>query len=312
MRRLLLVCLFAAAGCAPAVATGGPPSRTLQPYHTATAQTVPSPGAEAIKPPDVPVPSPTPFLYTIKAGDTLGSVAQKFNVGLDALVAINPDVNPNAMRVGETLKIPSSQKAIAGEPTPTPAPFAIQQIGCRPTADHALWCYVLAENDATSPLENVTVQLTLLDAKGKAAGSQTALLPLDILPPGEALPLTATFSPVVSTDVSPRAQVLTALQILPNDPRYLPATVQDSAVQVDWSGLAAQVSGHVALPADSKPASSIWVAAVAYDRSGAVIGLRKWESSSGMPAGSLLPFSFLLSSLAGEIDRVDFAVEARP
>ncbi|HEX8993057.1 MAG TPA: LysM peptidoglycan-binding domain-containing protein, partial [Anaerolineales bacterium] len=288
------------------------PSRILQPYDTATPRAIASPGAVAIKPPDIPLPSPTPFLYTIKSGDSLGSIAQKFNVGLDALVALNPDVNPNAMRVGETLKIPSKQKTIAGEPTPTPAPFAIQQIGCRPTADHGLWCYALARNDAATPLENMTVQLSLLDAKGQIAGSQTALLPLDILPPGEALPLTASFPPTVSSDVVPRVQVLTALQLLPNDPRYLAATVQDSEVRVDWSGLTAQVSGHVALPADSKPASSVWVAGVAYDRSGAVIGLRKWESSSGMQAGSLLPFSFLLSSLAGEIERVDFAVEARP
>ena len=312
MRRLLLVCLFAAAGCAPAVATGGSPYRTLQPYRTATPQAIPSPGADSIKPPEAPLPSPTPFLYTIKAGDTMGSIAQKFNVSVDALVALNPDTNPIAMRVGETLKIPSNQKAIAGEATPTAAPFAIRQIGCRPTADQGLWCYALAENDATSPLENVTVQLTLLDPNGKAAGNQTAVLPLDVLPPAEPLPLTASFPPGISPNVVPRAQVLTALQLLPNDPRYLPAVVQDSEVQIDWSGLTAQVSGHVALPADSKPASSIWVAAVAFDRSGAVIGLRKWESGSGMQAGSLLPFSFLLSSLAGQIERVDFAVEARP
>ncbi len=312
MRRWVLICLIALVGCAPTALPAVSPITHIQPYATMSPDVPAFPDATLIKPAEAPLPSPTPFTYTIKSGDTLGGIAQKFNVSLDALVAINPNVNPNAMRVGETLKIPSNQKTIAGESTPTPAPFAIQQIGCHPMADQGLWCYVLAYNDSPNLMENVTVQITLVDSQGKQAGSQAALLPLDILPPGQALPLTAVFAPGVPTDAVAHAQVLTALQLLPNDPRYLNAFVQNSAVQVDWSGLSAQVNGQVALPADSKPAASVWVAGVAYDRLGRVVGMRKWESASGMQPGSLLPFSFLISSLAGEIERVDFAVEARP
>jgi hypothetical protein len=159
-------------------------------------------------------------------------------------------------------------------------------------------------------MEDVMARVTLLNSKGEPVGSQTALLPLDILPPDQALPLSVAFVPDVPSDVVPQVQVLTAISLAPKDPRYLDAAFQNTLVRVDWSGLSAQVSGQVGLPADSRPASQIWVAAVAYDRWGSVIGVRRW--SGGMQPGTLLPFSFTVSSIVGQIERVEFAVEARP
>ncbi len=161
-------------------------------------------------------------------------------------------------------------------------------------------------------MENVTVQMTLLDDRGKLAGSQTALLPLDILPPGQSLPLSTFFAPSVSADVEPEVQVLTAIELVPGDERYLQARIQNTQVQVDASGLSARASGFVILPADSKPASQVWVAATVYNMAGEVAGVRRWEADSGMQPGGTLPFSLGLASIAGEIERVDFAVEARP
>jgi hypothetical protein len=54
------------------------------------------------------------------------------------------------------------------------------------------------------------------------------------------------------------------------------------------------------------------VAAVAYDKVGNVVGVRRWEAQDKLGPGSTLPFEFMISSLAGEITRVEFVVEARP
>ena len=62
----------------------------------------------------------------------------------------------------------------------------------------------------------------------------------------------------------------------------------------------------------SNPASLVWVAAVAYDDAGRVVGVRRWESTAGISPGGGLQFAFEVSSLAGEIEKVDFVVEARP
>ncbi len=311
MRRAVVIGLLLSAACAPLAGTeifsGGNP----QPYNTMTPSPMVTPTGLASPAKNV-VPSPTPFTYTVKSGDTLGAIADKFNVSLDALLAANPTVNPNGMRIGETLKIPSNQKNPTGEGTPTPAPFSIEQAACRATSDGGLWCFALAHNDSPDAMENVTAQITLLDAEGQQAGSQTALMPLDILPPGQSLPLSTFFSPGLPANVQPQVQVLTAMQLLSSDPRYLHAWVQNTQVLVDASGLSARASGFVILAADAKPASQVWVAAVAYDGAGNVTGVRRWESSAGIQPGGNLPFAFDIASIAGTIERVDFAVEARP
>lgn len=45
--------------------------------------------------------------YAVKAGDTLTSIARKYGVKVDALLAANPTLDPKRMKVGQSLKIPS-------------------------------------------------------------------------------------------------------------------------------------------------------------------------------------------------------------
>ena len=312
MRRVILICVFFAAGCVPNKTIASPTPKGIQIYETVT------PGPSAAQPTGLMesaqgvLPSSTPSTYIVRSGDTLGQIAEKFNIDLDALQTANPAVNPNGMRVGETLMIPAPQNTAAGESTPTPVPFSVEQIACHATANGGLWCFVLAHNDLPDLMEDVTVQVTLIDRTGQPISSQTALLPLNILQPSQSLPLSVFFAPQVPAGVSPQVQILTAIRLAPNDQRYLPATVQNTQVQVDVSGLNAQVSGQVTLPAGSKPAGKTWVAAVAYDGTGNVAGVRRWESNAGPAAGRSLPFAFMVSSVAGKIERVEFAVEARP
>jgi hypothetical protein len=231
---------------------------------------------------------------------------------MDELIAANPEISPDAMPVGQVINIPSNPVNPSGEPTPTPAPFTIQQIECYPTADQGMWCFVLAHNDFSEFMENVSAQVTLVDTDNMVLASQTALLPLNVLPPDTSLPMTVFFPPEIPLNAAPRVQVLTAIRLLADDQRYLPATVNNTLAQVDANGLQARVSGHVLLPGGSNPASQVWVTGTAYDQSGRIVGLRRWESTAGLSPGGSLPFEFTVSSLAGPIERVDFAVEARP
>ncbi len=310
---LILLCLLAAA-CAPQAAkdTTLPDAATLRPYQTTIPSATASTPDGLVVSVQTPLVTPTPFAYTIASGDTLGQIAEKFHVSLDALMAANPTIDPNSMTVGHTILIPGNPANSSGQGTPTPVPFPVRQIACHPTADGGMWCSILVHNDSSNFIENVTAQVTLLDSNGKPIASQTALMPLDILAPNTSMPLTTFFAPDVPSDAKPRAQILSANQVAPNDPRYLPATIQNSLVQVDWSGLDAQVSGKVALPANVSPAILVWVAATAYDASGNVIGVRRWESKAGIQPGGSLPFDFMISSAGGTITRVDLAVEARP
>ena len=290
--------------------TPAPP--VLRPYSTATSSVTAPPPAGLVLSAPAPLPSPTPFLYTVQAGDTLSQVAEKFHVSLDAVVSENPDLNPNAMAVGRVLKIPGNPASLAVGATPTPETLPVQQIACHPTVDGGLWCFVLVQNDSASSIENVTAQVTLVGVDGQSIASKSAVLPLDVLPPDQSMPLAVFFPPAVPGEAVPHVQILTAMRLLSNDARYLPASVRETLARVAWSGLTAQLTGEVFLPGESAAAKSVWVVAVAYDQGGNVVGLRRWESSAGLEPGASLPFSFMISAVSGRIERVDYAVEARP
>jgi LysM repeat protein len=47
-----------------------------------------------------------PLTYTIKSGDTLWAIANKFGVTVDAVVHLNGIANPNLISAGQVLQIP--------------------------------------------------------------------------------------------------------------------------------------------------------------------------------------------------------------
>lgn len=67
-----------------------------------------------------PTPTPGPFAYTVQQGDTLGSIAIKFNTSTVAIIEANSLENPDALVVGSTLLIPdyTEEPPSAGSSTP--------------------------------------------------------------------------------------------------------------------------------------------------------------------------------------------------
>jgi len=296
--------------CAPQQTQPAPQALTLIPFATSTQAPLQTP--EGLVPLTTPLPSPTPFTYTVQTGDTMSAIAERFNVSLDDLQAANPSISPNAMSVGQVIKIPSNPDNPSGEPTPTPAPFTVQQIECYPTTDRGMWCFVLVHNDFPDMLENVSAQVTLVDSNNAVVATQTAWLALNILPPNTSLPLAVFFPPEIPFAAKPQVQILTAIRLLPNDERYLPVTINNALAQVNAEGHSAQVSGVVLSQSQTSAASQVWVAATAYDGAGRVVGVRRWESNASLAPGGSMPFNFLVSSVGGRIAKVEFSVEARP
>jgi len=305
LRGINVALFFFIASCAPTPAAYSP-NNSPEPYLTSTPSLTAAPNVIVID--ATSVPTPTPFIYTIKAGDTFSKLAEQFNISQGELRVANPNVSPNSMPIGATLIIPDTSAAQAGASTPTPVPAPVTQTVCHPSADGGLWCFALIQNDSIELLENVSAQITLTDGGGNVLASQTAFTPLDIIAPNSSLPVYVFFAGKFPVDVNIQVQVLSANQLPVNNTYYLQAVIQSSVAQIN--GRSAQLSGQIFLPANSKVAEQVWVAAVAYDKDSRVVGLKRWQGGALQPGGNL-SFSFLVSSLGPAIDAVEFFVEAK-
>ena len=58
--------------------------------------------------------------YSVKAGDSLGSIAKRFKVSTKDIIKLNNITNPNKIHVGQKLKLPGSVELKAADMAPVP------------------------------------------------------------------------------------------------------------------------------------------------------------------------------------------------
>jgi hypothetical protein len=302
---LLLVLFLVGCGGSPATQ---PQIIALVPYSTVS----PGQSPTIIQIPfENPLPTLTPYYYSVIQGDTLESIARSNGISVESLIAFNPDISTAVLSIGTKLLIPpadeNTKKTEAA--SPTPVHLAIRQARCWPETSGGLWCFALFENDFPRSLENLSAAISLLDASGRELSRQVIYGLLDIYPPGKFIPLAAHFPPPTPEIPQVSIQVLTANWLLPGDNRYVPVNLENTLV-VNTSARSAQLSGLV-ISAGTETASGVWIQATAYDDTGYVVGIRRWEYSKSLIPGSPVPFNFMISSAGPVISRVDFIAEAR-
>lgn len=99
----------------PSTPTPMPASTLLATEHMSTPPAMP------------PAPSPSPpepVLYTVQAGDTLGAIAQAYDVPIEDLMSANGISDANLLQIGQILVIPIDSPAI---PTTGPPPETAPQ-----------------------------------------------------------------------------------------------------------------------------------------------------------------------------------------
>lgn len=101
-----------------ATPTSTVPSATATPTPTGTVLPTATPTKTAT--PTATLPPGQQIIYVVRTGDTLYSIARRFGVSVQAIMAANNIVNPNRIYIGQTLIIPSPSTTPA--PTPTPKP----------------------------------------------------------------------------------------------------------------------------------------------------------------------------------------------
>ncbi|MFW5714337.1 MAG: LysM peptidoglycan-binding domain-containing protein [Brevefilum sp.] len=288
---------------------------TLRPYPSDTPSATPFPtGYKTPTSSPTVTPTPTPVYYDVREDDDMYGIAFYYGISPQALMTANPTVNPRAMGPGTTLLIPitpgpepTATSAMTHTPTPTQPYARLAEPNCYSDTAGGLWCFVLVVNDQESALENISGLVTL--ASGEDIWQEMAIMPLNLLPGGESLPLIAYFEPPVPEEFVVSAAVDFYLPVMPEDERYLPVEIRERELDFAEDRESVQVSGELELSADEE-ANYIWLHATALDVDGNVVAVRRWEVDGPIQAGEILTYTLSLYSLGGAIAEVDLLVEA--
>ena len=227
---VLLLLVLALPACAP-TPTALPTSTALRvgaltPYLPPALTLTPTLAVTLPAPTETPAPTPTPFTYTVKKGDTMGGIAFNYGLSLDQLLAANPTVQPRMLSVGTVLVIPLEAELPTAAPQPTSIPLQVAAPLCYSQADGGMWCFLPVTNDQAQAVESLSGTISLFSTAGENLGSQPASALLDLLRPGETLPLVAYFPAPIPGEVLPQVGPLSALPVPEEDTRYLPASFQ--------------------------------------------------------------------------------------
>jgi len=324
MKRTLFILWVAAlwvSGCSPSSARpleftpSATRAGTLVAFLGPTPTVTPSPTSAATLTP-LPTATPTPRTHVVRRNQDLWGISLLYGVTLDDLIRANPDINPRAMSVGAELSIPAPLYTPTidpdNPPLPTPVNLGLDVPNCHIGAGGGVWCFSSARSQQEFSIEGLTAVIRLYDQKSGEIQSQTAYPPLNLLPPGGSLPLAAYFPPPAAQIFEASIELVSALPVPPEGNRYLALTIEDAQKKINLDGLSAEVVGELALSDLQATAALVSVAAVAYDQTGQVVGIRLWESENPLAAGQVLEFRLFVYSAGAPIARVAVMAEAIP
>lgn len=126
---------------------------TVIPTRTPTATPTSTPTQT---PTSTPTPTPVPpLVHQVQEGEALSVIAENYNTTIDAILALNPEVDPELIQVGQLLLIPA--------PTPTPGPTSTPEPGVpTPTPPDYIVHTVEPGETLSTIAEQYGVPLTLL------------------------------------------------------------------------------------------------------------------------------------------------------
>lgn len=236
-----------------------------------------------------PIPTPTPFIYIVVEGDTLFDVAARHDTTIEAILALNPGLQPELLSIGQELILPEQVRPdpTATSETANQSSIFVSGLVAYQTPTNGIWILGELINQGDQDLENVQVFVTLLDDAGQSVQEASIWPAASIIEAGKSAPFGKLLVPAPSGDVSPDAVVISAVPIVDLGNRYLGFEVAD--VEAEINGRQAIFSGEI-LNIGDKSASEIALIVTFYDEEGNVTGYHKSYLAEPLASGASAPF----------------------
>jgi LysM repeat protein len=254
------------------------------------------------------VPTAAPTIHVVALGETILSIALLYGVQMDAITKANPDAKPTVLIVGDELVIPisNSRQSVVVDPVILEN-IQISDPDCVRTRDGGLWCAVLVENHGQEDLENIVVTFSFRDSDGNVIEERSAPTLMRFAAAGTAIPAVVFLEHIPSMYADTCAVLFSALAMETSALTYLTVEVEEETRILN--GMEGAISGRMRVEAElGRDRADIWIGAAAFDVDGAIIGVRRLESS--VTANEMFNFNITIYSSVGSIDRVVLYTEA--
>ena len=314
MRQLsILLVIFYLVGCAqtpqPTVVTAVPtliPSPTTTPTELILPTTAPTetavPHTATPFPTPTNTPVPTPIVYQIQEGETLLGIAIAQGTTTEAILALNPDLRPEALQIGQTIILPAPESAPVNEAVNVAAPIDVQiiQLQTYDTPVGGFWVVGEIENSNEQAVENVQVEIRFLDDAGAVVDTAVTWSAAPIIKAGKTAPfgiLLPQRPPFVQIDTA----VIGGNVVAELGDRYIDLQVSD--IHLNQENPATQIEG-VVQNVGSETAVSIQLILSFYDAEQQVVGFIIRELDGELPAGADMMFAETAVSLGAPVESV--------
>ena len=253
-------------------------------------------------------PSPTPVLIAIEPGDTLLGIAIKRGTTVDAIIALNPGIQPNFLQIGQQIVIPPPETAVLGQiGPPIPIQVQIQHVNSYLTPVGSLWLVGEVLNESAFPVADVIVEIGLLDDQGVLLSTVMASAAVPVILPGQTAPFSALVSEPPSAFAQPRFAVIAGMAVADMGNQYLDMVIEGATLDTVQTGADSrwQVSGQLRNQG-SALAAQVRLLATFYDAQGAVAGYQQWPINAELQPGQSIPFTYAVILPGGTAVRATY------
>ncbi|MCB9422215.1 MAG: LysM peptidoglycan-binding domain-containing protein [Ardenticatenaceae bacterium] len=260
---------------------------------TAVIQTTPSPMPTATA-----TPTATPIIYTIVEGDTLLGIAIQNQTTTEEIEAMNPDVQPALLQIGQTLVLPppATPQFQGVASTAVPIQIIIRHVKAYQTPVGSLWLLGEVVNLGDLPAGNVQVSIGLLDVAGAELGTAVAWAAVPVIMPGQSAPFGILLNQPPANFVHPSVSVVGGETVLDLGTQVVDLLVGETAVTIADDRV--QVDGTVQNSGQST-VQSVVVTATFYDDLGDVTGFQQQNLDGNLAPGETVSFNLTAASPGG-------------